>query len=77
MNINHVPVEIALVDFYADDWVDRLDELKMNHDEKTVVAQAGAYALGRKTDDLIITGLDADKTITSPIKNVEKYRTTD
>ena len=77
MNINHVPVEIALADFYAGDWVDRLDELKMNHDEKTVVAQAGAYALGRKTDDLIITGLDADKTITSPIKNVEKYRTTD
>ena len=77
MNINHMPAEIALADFYAGDWVDRLDELKMNHDEKTIVAQAGAYALGRKTDDLIIESLDANKKIISPIKNVDKYKITD
>ena len=77
MNINHVPVEIALADFYAGDWIDRLDELKMNHDEKTVVAQAGAYALGRKTDDLIIESLDSDRKITSPIKSADGYRLSD
>ncbi|MCL2737810.1 MAG: phage capsid protein, partial [Alphaproteobacteria bacterium] len=43
------------------DWVDALDELKINHDERRVVASAGAYALGRKTDELII---DAMKTAT-------------
>ena len=31
-----------------------MDELKTNIDERTVVANAGAYALGRKTDELII-----------------------
>ena len=74
MNINHTPKEVALADFYAGDWVDRLDELKMNHDEKAVVAQAGAYALGRKTDDLIIKGLDASQDIASVTKNAVGYK---
>lgn len=59
MNIDHTTVECFLQDFYAGDWVDRLDELKINHDERQVIANAGAYALGRKTDELIIAGLDA------------------
>ena len=39
--------------------MDRLDELKTNIDERKVVANAGAYALGRKTDELIIAALDS------------------
>jgi len=58
MNIDHTPVECVLVDYYAGDWVDQLDELKTDHDERAVIANAGAYALGRKTDELIITELD-------------------
>ncbi|MEQ8966184.1 MAG: phage capsid protein [Azospirillaceae bacterium] len=58
MNIDHEPVECTLADFYAGDWVDKLDELKVNIDERQVVANAGAYALGRKTDELIIAALD-------------------
>jgi hypothetical protein len=58
MNLDHTPVECALSDYYAGDWVDQLDELKTNLDERTVIANAGAYALGRKTDELIITELD-------------------
>ncbi len=54
MNLNHEPVECMLQDYYAGDWVDALDELKTNVDERRVVASAGAYALGRKTDELII-----------------------
>lgn len=57
MNIDHTPVECTLGDYYAGDWVDKLDELKLNIDERGVVANAGAYALGRKTDDLILTAL--------------------
>lgn len=57
MNLNHTPVECVLGDYYAGDWIDKLDELKINHDERRVVANAGAYALGRKTDELIITAL--------------------
>lgn len=58
MNLNHEPVECILQDYYAGDWVDALDELKTNVDERRVVASAGAYALGRKTDELIISALD-------------------
>lgn len=57
MSIDHNPVECILQDFYAGDWVDSLDELKLNTDEKRVIANAGAYALGRKTDELIMAEL--------------------
>jgi hypothetical protein len=62
MNLDHTPVECLLSDYYAGDWVDRLDELKTNIDERTVIANAGAYALGRKTDELIIAELDKSTT---------------
>lgn len=62
MNIDHEPVECTLQDFYAGDWVDKLDELKVTHDERHVIVNAGAYALGRKTDELIISALDTAAT---------------
>ncbi len=57
MNLDHTNVEVVLQDFYAGDWVDRLDELKTNIDERQIIASAGANALGRKTDELIIDEL--------------------
>jgi hypothetical protein len=57
MSVDHTPVECELLDFYAGDWVDQLDELKLNIDERQVLANAGAFALGRKTDELIIAAL--------------------
>jgi len=57
MNLAHTTVEATLQDYYAGDWVDKLSELKVNINERQVIANAGAYALGRKTDDLIITAL--------------------
>jgi hypothetical protein len=64
MNLNHEPIECPLTDYYAGDWVDALDELKTNIDERRVVASAGAYALGRKTDELIINAM---KTATTTV----------
>lgn len=58
MSIDHTPVECELQDYYAGDWVDALDEQKIEHNERQVVVNAGAYALGRKTDDLIILALN-------------------
>ncbi|PWS38705.1 hypothetical protein DFH01_05440 [Falsiroseomonas bella] len=58
MNLEHAQVECILQDYYAGDWVDRLDELKTNLDEREVIANAGAYALGRKTDELVIAAFD-------------------
>ena len=57
MNVDHTPIECTLQDYYAGDWVDQLDELKTNINEQQVVAKAGAFALGRKTDELIIGDL--------------------
>ncbi|PCI96666.1 MAG: hypothetical protein COB14_09860 [Alphaproteobacteria bacterium] len=57
MNLDHSNIEVILSDYYAGDWVDRLDELKTNIDERQVIANAGAQALGRKTDELVINAL--------------------
>ncbi|GJL84238.1 MAG: hypothetical protein DHS20C02_00130 [Micavibrio sp.] len=59
MNLTHSNIEVTLQDYYAGDWVDHLDELKTNIDERQVIAAAGAQALGRKTDELIINQLAA------------------
>jgi hypothetical protein len=58
MSIDHSNVECTLGDFYAADYIDKLDELKINHDERMVVTQSAAAAIGRKSDDLIVTALD-------------------
>lgn len=57
-DITHAPVECTLVDYYSGQWIDSLDELKLGHDERKALASAGAYALGRKTDELIINALN-------------------
>ncbi len=57
MNVSHTVVTATLTDYYAGDWVDKLDELKINIDERQVLANAGAYALGRTTDTLLFTAL--------------------
>src|SRR3546814_17242315 len=58
MNVAHTPVECILQDFYAGDYVDKLDEAKVNHDERMVIANAGAWGLGRKTDEMVIAQAD-------------------
>ena len=62
MNSVHSNVTATLSDFYAADYVDRLDELKVNIDERNIVAQNAAYALGRKTDSIITDTFDANAT---------------
>ncbi len=63
MNLEHTTVEAILQDYYAGDWVDKMDEIKINHDERAVIANAGAYALGRKTDEMIIAELAQTTTV--------------
>lgn len=58
MNISHDPVECTLADWYAGDYIDKLDELKTNIDERLIAASSAAYALGRKTDSMLTTVLD-------------------
>tara|TARA_B100000963_G_C22632055_1_gene675462 strand:+ start:2553 stop:3368 length:816 start_codon:yes stop_codon:yes gene_type:complete len=59
MELAHTTVEATMSDFYAAEYIDKLDELKTNIDERQAVAQSAAAALGRKTDELLITAMDA------------------
>src|SRR3990172_7743454 len=58
MNQTHTAPTVTLADFYAGDWVDKLDEAKININERDAIASGGAMALGRKVDDQITTVLD-------------------
>ncbi len=58
MNQTHTAISTTLADFYAGDWVDKLDEAKINIDERKAIASGGAKALGRKVDDQLLTTLD-------------------
>ncbi len=75
MSVEFTNVEAVLVDYYAGEWVDRLDELKTNIDERQVLANAGAFALGRKTDELIIKALaQSPHTVGSPSEGLTKQK---
>lgn len=58
MNTSRDPVECTLQDRYAGDYVDELDTLKVGHDEHDTVMQTVVGALGRDTDDIILTEMD-------------------
>ena len=58
MELAHTYVETSMADYYAPELIDKLDELKLNINERQAVAQSAAGALGRKTDEIIITALD-------------------
>lgn len=63
--MQHSQVTATLTDHYAPEYIDKLDELKTNIDERQAVAQSAGYALGRKTDELITTALDAGANATA------------
>jgi len=63
MDLSHSNVSATLTDYYAADYVDKLDELKVNIDERQVVAQSAAYALGRKTDSVLTGIMDGATTL--------------
>jgi hypothetical protein len=59
MELAHTFVEANMADFYAAEYIDKLDELKININERQAVAQSAAAALGRKTDEILTTAMDA------------------
>ena len=63
MNISHTNVTATLADYYASDYVDKLDELKTNIDERSVIANNAAYALGRKTDSIVTDAMSSATTL--------------
>jgi len=59
MELAHTNVEVSMSDFYAAEYIDKLDELKTNINERSAVTQSAAAALGRKTDEIIVAAMDA------------------
>ncbi len=64
MELAHTNVEVTMADYYAAEYIDKLDELKININERQAVAQSAAAALGRKTDELLTTAMDAGANVT-------------
>ncbi len=64
MNPVHSNVTATATDKYAPEYVDKLDELKTNSDERMLAARSGAAALGREVDSRLTTVMDATTTIT-------------
>ena len=58
MELAHTNVEATMADYYAAEYIDKLDELKININERQAVAQSAAAALGRQTDALIVAAMD-------------------
>ncbi len=65
MELVHTNVEVTMADYYAPEYIDKLDELKININERQAVAQSAAAALGRKTDEIITTAMDAGANATA------------
>jgi len=59
MELTHTNVEATMADYYAAEYIDKLDELKTNIDERQAVAKSAAAALGRKTDEILYTAMDS------------------
>lgn len=78
MNQAHTAPSCTLADFYAGDWVGKLDEAKTNINERDAIASGGAMALGRKVDDQITVVLDSttQSTITLTVSTVANIRAT-
>jgi len=64
MELAHTNVEVTMADYYAAEYIDKLDELKTNINERQAITQSAAAALGRKTDELLITAMDAGASAT-------------
>lgn len=65
MGLEHDRVFADMQDFYAPEYIDDLDQAKVNWTIRSEYSRASAYALGRKTDDLILTAAAATTNTTS------------
>jgi len=57
LNLTHTPKPATLADYYAGEYIDKLDELKIQHDERGSVSRSISASLGRAVDAVIIAQL--------------------
>jgi len=79
LNLVHTNVECILADRYGGEFIDKLDELKIEHDERGAVTTSIAAALGRASDSDItaitdtFTGETAAAGVVTQAKVEEAY----
>jgi hypothetical protein len=74
LNLAHTNVSCTMADSYAGEFADRLDVLKVQHDERQALATSIAAAMGRKTDSNIITAVDGTSNDTGDTGGVTKAK---
>lgn len=65
MGLDHTRVFADMADYFAPEYIDDLDQAKINWSVRADYARAAAWALGRTTDDILITAMDATSNTTS------------
>lgn len=65
MGLDHTRVYADMADYYAPEYIDDLDQAKVNFTIRSDYARASAWALGRKTDDILLTAMNATSNSTS------------
>lgn len=65
MDLDHSRVFADMEDAYAPEYIDELDQAKINWSLRADYARASAWALGRRTDEQIITALDTATNVLS------------
>jgi len=59
MGLEHTRVFADMADYYAPEYIDDLDQAKINWTVRADYARASASALGRTTDDICLTAMNA------------------
>ena len=66
MDLEHTKAFADMSDHYAPEYIDELDQAKMNWSLAAEYARASGNALGRKTDEILIDAMDASTNTTDP-----------
>lgn len=69
MNLSHTNVTVILQDWFAGEWIDDLDMLRVNHDEMMAAQESGARALGRQTDAQIVAAANTSTSVVNETTN--------
>ena len=76
MNPSHSTASATIADYYAPEYIDKLDLLKVRHDERRAIQETSVAAIGRQDDSLLITVLEAATTNQSTARNLSALGST-
>lgn len=75
MNPSHATATATLADYYAPEYIDDLDLLKVRHDERKAMIETSVAAIGRQDDAMLISTLEGTSN-TSTAQNLSSISST-